>query len=505
MKKFKILSVMLIGLMVLTGCQTNAKEMTGQGAKAKAGKKTESTASDYNFSVITVGTGTPKFSETHADASTVIQYNGEYYLVDCGDGSNRNLEMSNFDFKNLRAMLFTHHHMDHTTDFFDIYTKSFLANDDEIDIIGPPRTEKFVEFYNDVYLDDLLYRKSNLEEVDESYKDVILNYANTSEVVDKGNFNIDGLNIEAAKMTHTMYDLAYKFEADNHSIVVTGDTTYDENLFEFAKDADILVIDGALYKEKENSNKITRKYITPFYEYGGNFEVSPHLTFDEMVETAVKCNVSTLVITHYGDAEQDRIDKSISKIKEKFDGEVIYAEDMQEIGIDNDEETNANDDKDSGENEEDLTNSYNIVDTNQNEFYSDKDIITEPSEGQSYYGQDASYDGNSPSYTNNNDGTISDNITGLMWAQDMGEKMTYDEAVAFAENSTLGGYDDWRIPSIKELYSLIEFDGRVMGETATDDLFIDTNYFNQPLGDTSIGEREIDAQLGLVLNMLEQL
>jgi len=137
--------------------------------------------------------------------------------------------------------------------------------------------------------------------------------------------------------------------------------------------------------------------------------------------------------------------------------------------------------------------SYKIVDTNQTNFYSDISIIIEPSEDDDYYGQDAMYIGNQASYTNNLDGTITDNVTGLMWAKDMDEKMTYEEAFLYAETSTLGGYDDWRIPTIKELYSLIQFDGIVKGEEAVE-FFIDTDYFNQPLGNTDLGEREIDAQ-----------
>ena len=139
----------------------------------------------------------------------------------------------------------------------------------------------------------------------------------------------------------------------------------------------------------------------------------------------------------------------------------------------------------------DLT--YKIVDTNQNDFYNDLTIIIEPSKGDDYYGQDASYVGYQASYTNNDDGTITDHVTNLMWAKSLNEKMTYEEAMIYAENATLAGYNDWRIPSIKELYSLIQFDGIVKGEEAVE-LFIDTTYFEQPLGDTSLGEREIDAQ-----------
>ncbi|MUU78683.1 Lcl domain-containing protein [Winogradskyella endarachnes] len=136
---------------------------------------------------------------------------------------------------------------------------------------------------------------------------------------------------------------------------------------------------------------------------------------------------------------------------------------------------------------------YPIVDTDVSDFYDNNSIIAAPTIGQSFYGQDAHYNGNQPSYTNNGDGTITDNITGLMWEQDMGTKITYDAAFIKASNSTLGGYNDWRVPTIKELYSLAYFTGRCFGDDAVIK-FIDTNYFNQPIGDESIGEREIDAQ-----------
>jgi len=140
--------------------------------------------------------------------------------------------------------------------------------------------------------------------------------------------------------------------------------------------------------------------------------------------------------------------------------------------------------------------SYAIVDTDQGKCYGVTTEMECPSEGQSYYGQDAQYDGNQPSYTDNGDGTVTDNVTGLMWQQDPGEKMTYAEAVAGADSFSLAGYDDWRLPTIKELYSLIQFDGLDPSGPDTSTLvpFIDSDYFNFEYGDESAGQRIIDSQ-----------
>ena len=56
------------------------------------------------------------------------------------------------------------------------------------------------------------------------------------------------------------------------------------------------------------------------------------------------------------------------------------------------------------------------------------------------------------SFVNNGNGTITDNATGLMWAQDDdGITLDWENALAYAEKSELANYYDWRLPNVKEL------------------------------------------------------
>ena len=153
---------------------------------------------------------------------------------------------------------------------------------------------------------------------------------------------------------------------------------------------------------------------------------------------------------------------------------------------------------------------YTIVDTGQTLFYNNTAVIAAPSEGQAFYGQDAHYPGHQPSYTDNGDGTVTDQVTGLMWQQsadrngdgiiNAADKLTYDQAVAGASDFELAGYTDWRLPSIKEAYSLILFSGEdVSGYKGTtgDGIapFIDDKYFGFGYGDVAAGERLLEGQM----------
>ena len=80
----------------------------------------------------------------------------------------------------------------------------------------------------------------------------------------------------------------------------------------------------------------------------------------------------------------------------------------------------------------------------------------------------------SPRFTDNGDGTISDNLTGLVWLEDADSPTTagvglrtWEEALAFVDELNagshpgvvLGGNTDWRLPNLREIMSLMDFSG----------------------------------------------
>jgi len=154
---------------------------------------------------------------------------------------------------------------------------------------------------------------------------------------------------------------------------------------------------------------------------------------------------------------------------------------------------------------------YVIVDTDQTICYDNMSEIAEPAAGSAFNGQDAQIDGAQPSYVVSDDGlTVYDEVTGLTWLQmadtdgngvleSPADKLTWTEwqscpdALNAAE---FGGHDDWRLPTIKELYSLILFSGEDVAPESNSGStpFIDTDAFTFAYGNTNENERIIDAQ-----------
>ncbi len=158
-----------------------------------------------------------------------------------------------------------------------------------------------------------------------------------------------------------------------------------------------------------------------------------------------------------------------------------------------------------------LAGTYVIVDTDQSICYGNQSVIVQPASGEAFYGQDAQFAGAQPSYVVGGDGlTVYDEVTGLTWVrspdtdgdgllESPADKLTWVGAQArpaVLNAQKFGGYDDWRLPTIKELYSLIRFSGEDVSPEAPSGgvPFIDTDVFTFVYGNTNADERVIDSQ-----------
>ena len=422
-----------------------------------------------------IGSGSPIYNENRASASTLISLGDTHILVDMGNGTQANLNKLGFNAKNISALFLTHHHLDHNEEFVPMFIGSLLGRNN-FTIMGPPHTVKLTVLNLELYNEDISYRLSKTNRTLDERK----NAFKVKDLKGGESFKVDDIVVTTLKVPHTIYTIAYRFDYKGQSIVVTGDLTYSDELPTFAKNADYMLIDsgGMIMKDGRRESKSGNK--SSQSRENKKPKGNAHLNLADSSSMANKANVKNLVYTHFNSTVVDTV-ASMKVIQKNYSGNVIFGEDLMEIK----NTPQATSPK--------IANNYTVVDTNQRVAYSNNNIIELPQSDDAFFGQDANYIINPPSYTDNHNGTVTDNVTGLTWQQEMGSKLSFEEALKKVNSVKLGGFSDWRIPTIKELYSLIEFSGSVKGDKALYP-FIDTNYFNQPIGNTSAGEREIDAQ-----------
>lgn len=118
---------------------------------------------------------------------------------------------------------------------------------------------------------------------------------------------------------------------------------------------------------------------------------------------------------------------------------------------------------------------YPIVGTSQTGIWDATGNSITPVLGAAFFGQDAQFTHTTPVYTKSSDGlTVKDEVTGLTWQK------TYDSGTYYwasiqtvvdnLNKQNYGGYSDWRVPTIKELYSL--------WNASVGWPYIDTKYFD---------------------------
>ncbi|MDQ3754854.1 MAG: MBL fold metallo-hydrolase, partial [Acidobacteriota bacterium] len=191
--------------------------------------------------VILLGTkGGPRVGASgRSNPSTLVLINDVPYVVDCGYGTSRQLLAAGVPLNRLRHIFITHHHSDHNLEYGALFYNAWVTGlPARVDAYGPPGLESMTrDFFNHMKFD------IDTRIVDEGRPD-------PRELLSAHDFNQPGVvlvnddvKVSACSVRHPPIKqaYAYRFDAKDRSVVISGDTAYAPELAEFAKGADVLV------------------------------------------------------------------------------------------------------------------------------------------------------------------------------------------------------------------------------------------------------------------------
>ena len=256
---------------------------------------------DNSLTALVCGSRSPLPHPRRAETCILINAGGNYYVIDVGDGSASNLRSYGVNLGKIKAVLLTHLHSDHISDLADIHMGTWVAQSrtKRLDVYGPSGVEFVTKGFEDAYKLDFKYR--NEHHGDEVAPINIVGFdPHPVDLLNPVVINENGLKVTAFKVPHDPVKpaLGYRFDFKGRSIVISGDTSYSENLITYAKDADVLFHEAQanhileIMKGVANKagNSLTAKVLDDITTY--------HTTPKDAAKVANLANVDHLVFYH---------------------------------------------------------------------------------------------------------------------------------------------------------------------------------------------------------------
>jgi len=274
-----------------------------------------------DFSVVIIGSGAPQYNPKRSGPSAAIQYHGRFILVDMGNGTQARLYEAGISMQQIDAFFITHHHRDHDEEFMPLLNAA-LVRGLPLEIVGTPGTKKLADFTADFYAEDIAYR---IERMGRNAQNI--SKPNVREIQGGESFKLGDLQVKTAQVPHSIHTVAYRFDLDGQSIVISGDLTYSDKLINLASGADILVIDSGASVVRQGARRPSGKAAAAG---GGSRKPMAHPTAQDVANMAQKAGVKKLVLTHIAAAEVDE-EATIKAIHEVYKGQVIVGRDLLQV------------------------------------------------------------------------------------------------------------------------------------------------------------------------------
>ena len=277
--------------------------------------------------IILLGTkGGPRVAEGRSNSATLLLINDIPYVVDCGYGTSRQLISAGVALNRVRYVFITHHHSDHNLELGPLIYNAWITGQHiKFDVYGPPGLKNMID-------DFFRYQKFDIDTriVDEGRPDprnmVVAHEFNKPGVV----MTNDDVKISSCLVLHPpiKHSYAFRFDAHDRSIVISGDTAYSPELAKFAKGADVLVHEimylpaiEALISRLPNAKRL-REHL-----------MAAHTLPEDVGRVAAQAEVKTLVLSHFvpPDDPSTTDENWMEGVRKHFKGRIVVGKDLMEI------------------------------------------------------------------------------------------------------------------------------------------------------------------------------
>jgi ribonuclease BN (tRNA processing enzyme) len=219
----------------------------------------------------------------------------------------------------------THHHSDHDLELGPLVYNGWAAGlNTPVDIYGPPGTVRMAQAFLDYVRYDVDIRMA-----DEGRPDLRTLLVGHDLEAAGAVMQNEQVKVTAARVRHPPTDaFAYRFDARDRSVVVSGDTTRSDALVELARGADVLVHE-VIYPPALESLLARVPNAARLREHLRDTHTPP----EDVGRVAAAAGVKTLVLSHFVPGDDPSISDAqwAQGVRRHFEGRVVVGRDLLEI------------------------------------------------------------------------------------------------------------------------------------------------------------------------------
>jgi len=285
------------------------------------------TKADNDFKVTLLGTGTPIPDPDRFGPSTLVEAGNQKLLFDAGRGVPIRLRQINFTMMSkIDALFLTHYHSDHTAGIPDLWLTGWLGNGrkEPFRVIGPVGAKSLMANLEKAYGLDIKIRLEDEKLPPEGIATAVEEFEQDGVVYDK-----DGVKVIAFTVDHGAAikpAVGYRIEYKGRSVLISGDTRYDQNVIKYGTGVDLLIHEVCIARPELLSNIYIQRIIA--------HHTSPREAGEVFTLAKPKLAVYThLVLLASERVPRSPIDEIVAGTRETYSGPLQVGEDLMSFEI----------------------------------------------------------------------------------------------------------------------------------------------------------------------------
>jgi ribonuclease Z len=280
--------------------------------------------------VTLLGTGVPTPSAERYQAATLIEAGDKRLLIDAGRGVAVRLWQVGIPLGSIDGVFLTHFHSDHINGLGDLWATGWLPSGygqrhGPLAIWGPEGVASMMAGIEQTYAPDVAIRAGDQHLPREAARFAVTEFAAGGVIYEKDQLRVTAFAVDHGALIKPAY--GYRVDYAGRSVLVSGDTRYDERLIEAGKGVDLLIhevlsTDERVFERAPGLLSVKEHHTTPA-EAGRIFEaVRPKL--------AVYTHVVMLSVPGIPEPPMSEL---VQKTRATYQGPLLVGEDLMRFEI----------------------------------------------------------------------------------------------------------------------------------------------------------------------------